>query len=86
MFVILVYDVDKQRDGRVLKVCRKYLSHIQKSVFEGAITDSKLRKLKNELQGIIDFDDDSICIYSFSNTVGLLKEQIGVVASNSCIL
>ncbi len=86
MFVILVYDVDKKRDGRVLKVCRKYLSHTQKSVFEGAITDSKLKKLKAELQEIIDFDDDAICIYAFNNTVGLIKEQIGVVVNNSCIL
>lgn len=50
MFVILVYDVNKKRDGIVLKTCRKYLKHTQKSVFEGAITESKLDKLKKELQ------------------------------------
>lgn len=86
MFVILAYDVDKKRDGKVLKICRKYLTHTQKSVFEGAITESKLKKLKSELQAVIDYDDDSICIYSFGNTVGLVKEKIGVCPDNSNII
>ena len=86
MFVILVYDINKKRDGRVLKICRKYLSHVQKSVFEGSITQGKLNKLKNELKGIIDFDDDAICIYSFINPSGMMKEQIGVAKDNSSIL
>lgn len=86
MFVVLVYDIDKRRDGKVLKICRKYLSHIQKSVFEGSITQGKLNKLKGELKGVIDFDDDAICIYSFPNVSGMIKEQIGVVKDNSYII
>lgn len=86
MFVIVAYDVAAKRDGKMLKVCRKYLTHIQKSVFEGSITESKLKKLKNELQAIIDFDDDSICIYSFANSSGMVKEQIGVSMHNSPII
>lgn len=86
MFTILVYDVDAKRDGKVLKICRKYLSHVQKSVFEGSITQGKLNKLKNELRGVIDFDDDAICIYSFANVSGMLKEQIGIVKDNSSII
>ena len=49
MYVILVYDIHQKRVGKALKICRKYLIHIQKSVFEGNITESKLKALKEEL-------------------------------------
>lgn len=32
------------------KIYRKYLNHVQKSVFDGAITEGQLKRLKNELQ------------------------------------
>ena len=47
MFVIVTYDVNVKRNNKVLKICRKYLVHVQKSVFEGNITEAKLRKLKS---------------------------------------
>lgn len=78
MFIIVTYDVNKRRDGKVLKICRKYMTSVQKSVCEGVITQSKLTKLKNELSTVVDFDEDSICIYSFENTIGFQKSQIGV--------
>lgn len=34
MFIILSYDINKKRVGKILKICRKYLVHVQKSVFE----------------------------------------------------
>ena len=46
MFVIVVYDVGSKRVSRIMKTCRKYLSHKQKSVFEGMITEAQLKKLK----------------------------------------
>ena len=49
MFVIVTYDVNVKRNNKVLKICRKYLVHVQKSVFEGNITEAKLGKLKSEL-------------------------------------
>jgi CRISPR-associated protein Cas2 len=49
MFVVLAYDVNQKRVGKVMKICRKYLVHIQKSVFEGNITESKINALKKEL-------------------------------------
>lgn len=50
MFVILVYDVKTKRNNKILKICRKYLRHVQKSVFEGNLTEAKLKRLKNELK------------------------------------
>ncbi|NQN66905.1 CRISPR-associated endonuclease Cas2 [Streptococcus suis] len=40
MFVILVYDVNVKRTAKVLKTVRPYLSHLQRSVFEGETEDS----------------------------------------------
>ena len=48
MFVILVYDVKAKRNNKILKTCRKYLRHVQKSVFEGNLTEAKLKRLKNQ--------------------------------------
>ena len=85
MFVILSYDVNKKRDGRALKICRKYLVHIQKSVFEGNISKSGLDKLKMELESVLDMKSDSVCIYSMDSFQSIKKEQIGVFEDNSNI-
>ncbi len=69
MRVILVYDIateeptDQSRLNRARKVVRKYLHHIQKSVFEGDITPSRLEKLKAEILRVIDKKRDSVIIY-----------------------
>lgn len=86
MFVVLAYDVGQKRVGKVMKICRKYLVHIQKSVFEGVVTQAKLNKLKNELEKVIDYDNDAICIYSTIQPTLFHKEQIGVVEENSSII
>lgn len=79
MFVILTYDVNQKRVTRVMKTCRKYLSHVQKSVFEGMITEGKLNKLKFELQKRIVPEEDSVCIYEIENIKYTRKESIGVI-------
>ena len=60
VYVILVYDVKKKRVQKVMKICRKYLNHLQNSVFEGNITEAKLNRLKNEIKSAIDIKNDSI--------------------------
>lgn len=79
MFVILTYDVNQKRVTRVMKTCRKYLSHVQKSVFEGMIMEGKLNKLKFELQKRIVPEEDSVCIYEIENIKYTRKESIGVI-------
>ena len=56
MFVIVVYDVGERRVNKVLKRCRKYLNWVQNSVLEGDISESNLKKLKMELERIIESD------------------------------
>lgn len=81
-----LYDVDQKRVGRVLKICRKYLTHVQKSVFEGPITEAKLTSLKTELKKTIECDYDGICIYTTTDPHAFLKEQIGVMEDHSHII
>lgn len=55
MYVILVYDINlEEKEGqrilnKVFKTCKKYLVHIQNSVFEGELLESQAIKLKAEL-------------------------------------
>lgn len=63
MFAIVTYDVSQKRVTKVMKICRKYLNHIQNSVFEGMITDGKLSSLKRELSSCIVCSEDSVFVY-----------------------
>lgn len=78
MFVIMVYDVGEKRVGKVLKISRKYLYWVQNSVLEGEITESNLRKLKYELEKVIDEEHDSIIFYMFRTTKYYQREIMGV--------
>lgn len=86
MFVIVTYDVATKRVAKVMKTCRKYLTHVQRSVFEGMITEGKLNRLKGELDHLIVYTEDEICIYKIDNLKFTSKEQIGAVKSNDNIL
>lgn len=78
MFVILTYDIDAKRVAKVMKICRRYLNHVQKSVFEGMLTDGQLNRLKGEIRKQIVVDEDSCCIYTLSSLKYTQKELIGV--------
>ena len=78
MYIILVYDMGERRVVKMLKLCRRYLNWIQNSVFEGEITEVKLKELKLEAQKIMDERYDSVIIFSSRNSRWLEKEVIGV--------
>ena len=86
MFVVLVYDIRVKRVAKIMKICRKYLVHVQKSVFEGRITESNLKKLKKELELHMDAKEDQIIIYRFESTKYASKEQIGIILSNESVI
>jgi CRISPR-associated protein Cas2 len=60
----------------MLKLCRKYLNWIQNSVFEGEITEVKLKELKFKSKEIMQ-DNDSLIIFTSRNEKWLEKEIIG---------
>lgn len=86
MYVILTYDVNAKRVSKVMKICKKYLHHVQNSVFEGYITESKLARLKRELESKIDTGNDSIQMYRMDSTRFIQKEQLGVVEKIDSII
>jgi len=61
----------------MLKLCRQYLNWIQNSVFEGEITEVKLKELKFRAQAIMDMEIDSLIIFKTRQEKWLEKEIVG---------
>jgi len=78
MFVVLVYDINEKRVGKMLKLCRKYLNWIQNSVFEGELTEVKLKELLQEAAKVMKKEEDSIIIFKSRDERWLEKEIIGL--------
>ena len=81
MYVILVYDIGERRVTKMLKLCRKYLSWIQNSVFEGEITEVKLKELKSRALKIMHKDEDSLIVFKSRDEKRVDKEIIGTEKS-----
>lgn len=78
MYVILVYDIGEKRVGKMLRLCRKYLNWIQNSVFEGEITEVRLKELILKAEKIMKKEeDDSLIIFSSRTDKYLDKQIIG---------
>jgi CRISPR-associated protein Cas2 len=76
MYIIAVYDVDAKRCSKMMKLCRRYLHHIQNSVFEGEITESNMQELRIKSKEIMQENDSFILFRSRSQT-WLEKEILG---------
>ena len=76
-YIFLLYDVGEKRVNKVFKICKKYLSHFQKSVFRGQISPSKLKKKKKDLEKIIEPNVDFICIIKLMNDKVFGEEILG---------
>lgn len=84
IYILLVYDicVDGKKGQRVMrkvfKLCKKYLNHVQKSVFEGEVTPVQLEKLRLELNRQIRKELDSVIVFKSRNEKWLTKEFWGI--------
>lgn len=76
-YAFVFYDVNVKRVQKVFKVCKKYLSHYQNSVFRGEMSPSKLICLKNDLKKVIDNEEDFICIIKLMNDNVFGEEVLG---------
>ena len=88
MYVILVYDIAVDENGpkvwrKVFKECKKYLVHIQNSVFEGELSDPQLMKLKLVLGKLLRDDLDSIIIFKSRQEKWLQKDMMGLQKNDS---
>lgn len=77
MYIILVYDIEQKRVGKMLKLCRRYLNWIQNSVFEGELTEVKLKELLHEAKSIMNMEKDSIIVFKSRQEKWLEKQVIG---------
>lgn len=82
MYVILVYDICLEGNGarrlsRVFKTCKKYLHHIQDSVFEGELSKVQLLQLQQELKKTVDQKLDSVIVFKNRQEKWLEKEFWG---------
>jgi len=83
--IILVYDIriedEEDRKGqrrlrKTHKICKKYLTIIQKSVFEGELTRGTFLSLKQELLQVIDKEVDNVVIYKMETDTAYNREII----------
>lgn len=83
MYIILVYDIKLDKEGqkvlrKTFNICKRYLSHIQNSVFEGELSKSQLMTLKWEIGEIIREDKDSVILFESRSDRWLDKEMLGI--------
>ena len=64
MYTIVCYDIvcDRRR-ARLLKRLKGFLPHVQKSVFEGEISDARVLELRRRIAETIDPGEDTVRIY-----------------------
>lgn len=82
MYVILVYDFGENRVVKMLKLCRKYLNWIQNSVFEGEISEVRLKELLTLAKKFMKEDEDSIIIFKGRQRTWIDKEIVGKECSS----
>ena len=80
--------LDEEENGakvlrNVFKICKKYLHHIQNSVFAGEVTKGQLEALKYELKKFIRDDKDSMIIYEHSSNKWVHKKFLGKHEDNT---
>lgn len=61
---------------KTMKTCRKFLTHVQKSVFEGELTEGKMVLLRKEIKSIVDQDHDFVIMYTLPDGNKLNRDII----------
>ncbi len=79
MYIVLVYDIKLNEGGarvlrKVFQTCKRYLVHLQNSVFEGELSPSQLMSLEKELKHYLRKDEDSCIIFKGRNNIWMEKE------------
>ncbi len=77
--VVVCYDIVCNRvRARVMKRLKEYIPHVQKSVFEGELSEAKLQELRRVLQCEIDMVADTVRIYRLCRRCVPSTEVIGL--------
>jgi CRISPR-associated protein Cas2 len=78
VYVIVVYDTAVERNPKILRVCRQYLHHVQRSVFEGELSAAQLRRFRSRVEEVIDAGYDHVLLYSFPPGTTAQRQEWGV--------
>lgn len=65
VYIIVVYDTLAERNPKILRTCRQYLHHVQRSVFEGEVSAAQLKRFQAAVEASIDRSYDSVLVYTF---------------------
>lgn len=76
--MVLAYDiVSDRRRGRVAKRMTGFLQRVQKSVFEGEITDARIDKMRRMLGREMNLEEDTARVYHLCGRCVPATEIIG---------
>jgi CRISPR-associated protein Cas2 len=78
MYCIAFYDVNEKRVAKILKIFRQYLHWIQKSVFEGYISEYFLQELMDKILRVIHPDQDSVILFVMQSDKYINKIYLGL--------
>lgn len=78
MRVILAYDVQTKRLKKVRRICLRYLTATQRSVFEGVLTEKQYTILTSDLTQAIDQGYDAVTLYRIYPGHSFLREDLGI--------
>ena len=89
MFIVVSYDiVDDKKRLRIAKLMKNYGERVQKSVFECNLDERRLLKMKQDIEKIIDWEEDSVRFYTLCagcvnniniSGIGFVREDEDVV-------
>jgi CRISPR-associated protein Cas2 len=76
VYVVLVYDMEAHRTQLMLKLGRRYLTHVQNSVLEGEISKGDLQRLRDEIEDLLRAGE-SVIVYELSSDTLLNRTVFG---------
>lgn len=82
-YAFVFYDIEEKRVQKVFKVCKKYLTHYQYSVFRGEISPSQVKKLETELKKIINPKVDFVCFILLQGEYVFEERTLGNKGKNA---
>ncbi|WP_159886480.1 CRISPR-associated endonuclease Cas2 [Paenibacillus puerhi] len=87
MLVLITYDVStstkegRRRLSQVAKTCVNYGQRVQNSVFECILDATQFRKLRYELEAMIDKETDSLRFYNLGDNYKSKVQHVGAKES-----
>ena len=77
--MVVCYDVvSDRRRARLLKKMKGFLPHVQKSVFEGELSEKRLEEMRRMIKKELDLSEDSVRIYHLCKRCIPATEVVGV--------